>query len=176
MIFTEEKKKTRKNSTVVNVFNMLKVISVLNFTLCLLQKWKIKECMKSLYLSQTISVKDKVDMLNKFCQKMINSGHSVKSIRVVLVGGIRGYKRKLTRSLERGEPVHRSSQQSAGSRRTKKLLAKNKWFREEGKPEDEIPAPWAGPGRVTEKRTGQTRGTGTRVAQESSSIKHLGRE
>ena len=81
--------------------------------------------------SETVPIQDKVEMLDRFCQKMVNSGHQVKSIRVVMVGGIKGYKRKLARSLERGEPIHRSSQQSAGARRTKKLLAKTKWFRDE---------------------------------------------
>ena len=59
--------------------------------------------------SQTIPIEEKVKNLDKFCQKMTNSGHSIKSIRVVMVGGIKGYKRKLARSLGRGEPVHRTS-------------------------------------------------------------------
>ena len=106
---------------------------------------------------------------------MVNIGHTVKSIRVVLVGGIRGYKRKLTRSLERGEPIHRSSQQSAGARRTKKLLAKTNWFREADKEEDDSQVPGAGPQRPPRVATaphaqGVERGPG--VAQESRSSKH----
>ena len=100
---------------------------------------------------------------------MVNSGHSTKSIRVVLVGGIRGYKRKEARSVERGQPIHRSSQQSASTRRTKKLLAKTKWFREERESEDGKPAPGQGPRSGSERVPGQARGTGARVAQGRSS-------
>ena len=49
--------------------------------------------------SQTIHIDEKVKILDDFCQMMTNSGHSIKSIRVILVGGIKGYKRKLARSL-----------------------------------------------------------------------------
>ena len=119
--------------------------------------------------SETVPIKDKVEMLDRFCQKMVNSGHTVKSIRVVMVGGIKGYKRKLLRNLERGEPVHRSSQQSAGARRTKKLLARTKWFRDEGQAEKER-TPEAGPSRQGAVQTGPWRSrpeARNRVAQES---------
>ena len=114
--------------------------------------------------SPTVTIKDKVAILDTFCQKMANSGHSVKTIRVVLVGGIRGYKRKLARSLERGEPVHRSSQQSARARRVKKLLARTQCFRDDGTTENES---------ETESATGKYQGgnTTSKVAQESNSSK-----
>ena len=117
--------------------------------------------------SQTIPIDEKVKILDNFCQKMTNSGHSVKSIRVILVGGIKGYKRKLARSMERGEPVHRSSHQSAGTRRTKKLLAKSRWFKEDAKElETTTTMPEAGPRRPGPPKG---RGAGARVARERES-------
>ena len=65
--------------------------------------------------SQTIPTQDKVDSLDQFRQKLANSGHSIKTIRTILVGGIKGFLRRVARCQEKGEPLHRSAKQSAGS-------------------------------------------------------------
>ena len=54
---------------------------------------------------------------------------SLTTIRGILVSGITGHLRGVARSKERGTSLHRSTNQSAGSRRTKKLLARTQWFR-----------------------------------------------
>ena len=59
--------------------------------------------------SSTVPVQDKVEALDVFSQKMINSGHSVKTVRTIMVGGIKGFLRSVARSMEMGEPLHRSS-------------------------------------------------------------------
>jgi hypothetical protein len=90
--------------------------------------------------SPTVPIQDKVAILDTFSQKMINSGHSIKTVRVILMGGIKGFQRRVARSQERGEPIHRSSNQSAKARRTKKLLARTQWFRkDEGSSKEEAP-------------------------------------
>ena len=55
------------------------------------------------------------------------------------MGGIKGFHRRVARSLEKGEPLHRSAGQSAKSRSSKKLMAKTQWFRkgEESSQKDE---------------------------------------
>ena len=55
----------------------------------------------------------------------------MKTARDIVVNGLKGYKRKIARCLENKTPLHRSAAQSAKSRRTKKLLAKSNWFRNE---------------------------------------------
>ena len=60
---------------------------------------------------------------------MLNSGHSIATARRILVSGITGHQRKVARCLAARTPLHRSAQQSAATRRTKKLLAKSNWFR-----------------------------------------------
>ena len=62
--------------------------------------------------------------LDKFSQKMLNSGHTVNTVRSILVSGIKGYKRRVARSVEQNTPLHSNAGQSAAARRTKKLLAK----------------------------------------------------
>ena len=67
--------------------------------------------------------------LDIFSQKLINSGHSLKTIRGILVSGISGHVRKVARCKKLGTPLYRSANQSANSMRTKKLLARSQWFR-----------------------------------------------
>jgi hypothetical protein len=47
------------------------------------------------------------------------------------VNGMKGHKRRVARCEQQGLPLHRSAAQSAQSRRTKKLLARSNWFRQE---------------------------------------------
>ena len=51
-------------------------------------------------------------------------------MRSILVSGIKGYKRRVARSVANNIPLHMSAGQSAAARRTKKLLAKSNWFRQ----------------------------------------------
>ena len=117
--------------------------------------------------SSSMDNKERIKVLDIFSQKLVNSGHNIKTIRNILVGGIKGYKRKVARCQARGEPVHRSAGQSAGSRRSKKLLAKSQWFRKE-KPEEmeagdrtAAAAATAIHTRVARKATGERNGTNT---------------
>ena len=85
--------------------------------------------------SETVSMGERVRAIDVYSQKLVNSGHSLTTIRGILVSGITGHVRRVARSRENGTPLHRSANQSAGSRRTKKLLAKTQWFR--GKEQDQ---------------------------------------
>ena len=71
----------------------------------------------------------RIAALDKFSQKLLNSGHNLATVKNILVGGIKGYMREVARSVAAETPIHRSSQMSVASRRTKKLLARTNWFR-----------------------------------------------
>ena len=86
--------------------------------------------------SATISQQDKNEAINIFSQKLINSGHTIKAAREIIVSGLKGFKRRVTRCKDMGLPLHRSAGQSAQSRRTKKLLARSSWFRKEQDDDD----------------------------------------
>jgi hypothetical protein len=97
--------------------------------------------------SETVALRERVAALDQFSQKLLNSGHSVGTVRKILVNGIIGYHRKVSRCKAAGTPIHRSSSQSAASRRTKKLLARTNWFRgskEEAETGEESSQPWEG--------------------------------
>ena len=51
---------------------------------------------------------ERVAAIDRFSQKMINSGHSVKVGRNILVRGIKGQKGRVARSLAKNIPLHRS--------------------------------------------------------------------
>ena len=78
----------------------------------------------------TVPHSERITVLDRFSQKLINSGHSLATVRKILVSGITGHQRKVARCLAARTPLHRSAQQSAASRRTKKLLARSNWFRD----------------------------------------------
>ena len=71
----------------------------------------------------------RVAVLDRFSQNLLNSGHSLATVRKILISGITGHQRKVARCLAARTPLHRSAQQSAATRRTKKLLARSNWFR-----------------------------------------------
>ena len=87
--------------------------------------------------SNTVSQEERVREMDKFSKKMVNSGHSIKTTRSVLISGMKGFKRRVARAKEKNMPLHRSAGQSAAARRTKKLLAKTNWFRQPAGEEDE---------------------------------------
>ena len=95
--------------------------------------------------SGTVPLRERVAALDRFSQKLLNSGHSLATVRSIIVSGIKGYQRKVARCEAARTPLHRSSGQSAASRRTKKLLAKSNWFRsakEESETGEESSQPW----------------------------------
>ena len=51
---------------------------------------------------------ERVAAIDRFSQKMINSGHSVKVGRNILVRGIKGQKGRVARSVAKNIPLHRS--------------------------------------------------------------------
>jgi hypothetical protein len=88
-------------------------------------------------ISATVGNEERVAAQERFSQKIISSGHSVKTVRSILIIGIKGYKRRVARCKTNNIPIHRSAQQSASTRRTKKLLAKSQWFRSTGNKDGE---------------------------------------
>ena len=80
--------------------------------------------------SETVLMRERTSALNRFSQKLLNSGHSLATVRSVMVSGIKGYKRRVARCKAAGTPMHRSATESATTRGTKKLLAKSNWSRQ----------------------------------------------
>ena len=43
--------------------------------------------------SETVALDDRVAALDRFAEKLVNSGHSLSTVRSILVSGIKRYKR-----------------------------------------------------------------------------------
>ena len=59
--------------------------------------------------SHTVRIEERIVALDILSQKLINSGHSLKTIRGILVSGITGHVRKVARCKRPGTPLHRST-------------------------------------------------------------------
>ena len=77
-------------------------------------------------MSDHIQMSDKVEVLDKFCQKMTNSGHTLEVVRRSMISGLRGHLRKVERCKQEGKPFHRTAAAIARSRKTGKNLCKNR--------------------------------------------------
>ena len=70
------------------------------------------------------------EVIDKFGQKMINSGHTIEETRRNILSGLKGWKTKVKRCKAANKPVHKSAKESAAGRRIKKLVGKSSWFKE----------------------------------------------
>ena len=87
-------------------------------------------------ISKHMPIQEKVKVLDRFCQKMTNSGHILTVVRRTICSGLKGHLRKADRCLKEGKPFHRCAASSAGARRAKKLTAKQNWFKSRAKEDD----------------------------------------
>ena len=79
--------------------------------------------------------------MDKWAQKLINSGRKSKEVRSILLSGIKGFQNKVRKCLKNGTPLHRSAKLSFGARTLAKLTGKSNWFRKPGtgdKDEDDL--------------------------------------
>ena len=77
--------------------------------------------------SKDIPDNDRCVILDKFAQKLANSGYGLLQIRRIILGGIKGYEGMRT-SRSGGRKVHRSAGESSQLRAKKKLTGKSEWF------------------------------------------------
>ena len=84
---------------------------------------------RMLNTSELVGDSVRCKILDKFAQKMLNSGHDMKSVRRNILAGIKGYENKLKRCVRDKKPLNRSAKQSGASRRKKKLTGKSDWFK-----------------------------------------------
>ena len=69
------------------------------------------------------------EILDRFAQKLYNSGYGLYQIRRIILGGIKGYEGMRRTSRRGGRKMHRSAGESSQLRAKKKLTEKSEWFR-----------------------------------------------
>ena len=87
-----------------------------------------------LYCSEDLEVAVKQEILSKFASKLINSGHSVKSARILIVQGVVKFQWKqdlnnLPKEDPRYKPLHLAKEYCEQSRQVMKYQAKMSWYK-----------------------------------------------
>ena len=103
---------------------------------CLVQSLVQDIIRRMLNCSSHTDIETRCQIIDKFAQKMLNSGHQLTETRKHIVSGLKGWKNKIRRCQNQGKPIHRTAKESSGSRRIKKLLGKATWFLD-NKPRDD---------------------------------------
>ena len=107
----------------------------MNSQFCILEKSAMDYQTKFSILSQdlvrrllntkeTIAQPKKDEIIDKYTNKLFDSGYNVAQVRQVVIAGIRGYKRKIKIAQESGTELHRSAASSLASRIRKKIFEK----------------------------------------------------
>ena len=131
--------------------------------MCLQQRSAMPENMKIATINQEVirrmcntsehlDIGIRLNIIDNFAQKIINSGYKLEQTRKVMVGGLKGYERKLKLSLDvtnpKWHPLHPPASFNISARRRKKILDKNKWFKKTAgkyfRPAGRYPHPSAG--------------------------------
>ena len=97
---------------------------------------------RMLHVSEDLPIAERIVVLDRLCQKLANSGYDLEMTRKGLVGGLKGYERRLEQSRrEIGSHGYRALHESAGvsfgARSRKKLTGKSSWFKTTKKQLDE---------------------------------------
>ena len=91
--------------------------------------------------SELVAMDKRIEIVDKYAQKLINSEYSVDQTRKAVIGGLKGYERLLSLSRDTGnpkwKPLHLAAGWNSRNRRTAKQRNKTNWYK--GKPEVEHP-------------------------------------
>ena len=95
----------------------------------------VNDCIRRMgNTSEKVELGIRLDVVDKYGQKLLNSGYSLAKVRGILISGLKGYERKLEASREPGgKPYNQGASATSAARRLKKLTGKTSWFRKGNK-------------------------------------------
>ena len=83
--------------------------------------------------SELVDMSTRLDVIDEYARKLINSEYDLAMTRRIIVGGLKGYERMLSGSLDKGspswKPLHLPTAYKAKERRVAKMMAKINWFK-----------------------------------------------
>ena len=88
--------------------------------------------------SERVETRERVEIVDNYTAKLINSGYTMDQARRVIVAGLKGYESQLEKAVRDGSKLHRSAKEGAAARYRKKLTAKSKWFKDKETDGDEV--------------------------------------
>ena len=60
--------------------------------------------------SEALGVEEHVKVIDKYIQKLINSGYALEQVRKIIINGIKGYERRLKEGNSGGRSLHRTTE------------------------------------------------------------------
>ena len=100
--------------------------------------------------------------IDRYGQKLLNSGFNREQVVRILVAGLRCYDRKVARCKTKGFKLYRTAKDSSKPRQMKKLLGARDWYRRKRSREDDEPLPesnkrgrWEGEGAHQPREEGE---------------------
>ena len=85
---------------------------------------------------ENIEMSDVLVVFEVFIQEMKSSGYGRGKIRDVVIGGIKGWRRKIERRKTEGKGFYRHARSTLKSRNYRKLMEKESWFKNSQKDEE----------------------------------------
>ena len=83
--------------------------------------------------SELLDMQVRVEVINKYGQKLTNSGFMVEQARNIVTGGLVSYERRVKQSQDktspRWRPLHEGAKYNKAQRMKKKIMAKSSWFK-----------------------------------------------
>ena len=96
---------------------------------------------KMVNTSELVGMSKRLEIIDKYAKKLINSEYSVEYTRNAIVGGLKGYERLLSLSKDihnpKWKPLHMPASWNNRNRRIAKMTAKTTWY----KGKKEVPPP-----------------------------------
>ena len=84
--------------------------------------------------SESLGMDAKIQVVDHYSQKLINSGFGVEQVRKIVINGIKGYEKRVQESRQvGGRRLRRTAGESSAGRVRKKLLGKSEWFKKKKK-------------------------------------------
>ena len=80
-------------------------------------------------MDENLGMEERVIVVDKYYQKLTDSGYLKEQARKVIVGGLTGYESFLDPSNRKYRPLHESRKYNARGRRITKMLSKQNWFK-----------------------------------------------
>ena len=106
---------------------------------------------------------ERLAVVDRFAQKMANSGYNKAKIRAVIVAGLKGYETRVTESKQKTraeyKPIHESAVYSCGTRSKKKLTGKSQWFNGNNRENEKKEKSYSKPEQEVEDKTAREKTT-----------------
>ena len=83
--------------------------------------------------SELVDIQTRLEVVDDYAQKLLNSEYTLKETREIIIGGLKGYERLLSLSKDKTnlkwKPLHVAGCFNSKNRRMSKMMAKKTWFK-----------------------------------------------